>query len=350
MVAVYNRLMPLLRVLVLSAFAALCATAQVSGPYVTSISPTSATVMWITGPVGQPPAFQVRGQVLDKLTPGKRYEYEAPGAGKGSFTTPPADDGDFSFVVFGDNRTRHDVYKQVSAAITAAKPTFVVHTGDLVAAGRDATLWPIFFDISREWLRNSVILPSLGNHEQNSPYWYQFFARGRERGYYSQDWGPIHWTILNSDAGNAVPPAGVEAFWKEQIAWLERDLAANQKARFRFVAFHHPPFTAMLRRQEGASRIAARLNPVFRKYNVQAVFCGHDHNYQRHVEDGIQYVVTGGGGAPLYDVDAPVPGKTVKAEKVENYVYAEMKKGLIRVEARTPDGRVIDKFEIQSKK
>ena len=347
MAAVYNRQMPFLRVLLLVSLATIGALAQVLGPYVTLTTPTSATVMWIKGPSGQPAVFQTFGKVLDNLQPGKRYEYELPDGVRGSFTTPPKAGGDFSFVIFGDNRTRHDVYRRVAAAVAAAKPTLVVHTGDLVERGRDAALWPVFFDISKEWMRHSVLLPSLGNHEQNTPYWYQFF--GRQRGYYSQDWGPIHWVILNSDAGNAVPPAGVEAFWKEQIAWLEQDLAANQGAAFRFVVFHHPPFTAVVRRQEGAARIAARLVPVFRKHNVQGVFCGHDHNYQRHVEDGIQYVVTGGGGAPLYDVDGPIPGKTVKVEKIENYVYAEVKNNVVRIEARTPDGRVIDKFEIAGK-
>jgi 3',5'-cyclic AMP phosphodiesterase CpdA len=300
--------------------------------------------MWVkSGPSGTPPALQIQRKELTGLKPGTHYDYEVPDAGKGSFTTPPKDDGNFSFVVFGDNRTRHDVYRQVSAAIAAAKPTFVVHTGDQVAAGSDFTLWPIFFDISREWMRQTVYLPALGNHEQNSPYWYQLY--GRNNGYYSQDWGPIHWVILDSDA-----PGGAEASWKEQTAFLEQDLAAHKSARFRFVVFHHPPYTAVARRQEGAARIAERLVPLFRKHKVQGVFCGHDHNYQRHVEDGIQYVVTGGGGAPLYDVDGPIPGKTVKAEKVENFVYAEAKGSVIRFEARTPDGRVIDKFEISAQK
>lgn len=348
MAAVYNKQMPFLRLLLLTSLAVISVAAQVSGPYVTHVTPTSASVMWITGPTGQPATFQVQGQRLDNLKPGKRYEYEVPNGVRGSFTTPPRDNGDFTFVIFGDNRTRHDVYRKVSAAVAAAKPTFVVHTGDQVERGRIAEQWPVFFDISKEWLRTSVFFPSLGNHEQNSPFWYQFF--GRQRGYYSQDWGPIHWVILNSDAGNAVPPEGVEGFWKEQIAWLEQDLAANQKAPFRFVVFHHPPFTAVLRRQEGAARIAARLLPVFRKHRVNGVFAGHDHNYQRHVDDAIPYVVTGGGGAPLYAVDGPIPGKTVKVESVENYVYAQFKKNVILFEARTPDGRVIDKFEITGKR
>jgi len=43
------------------------------------------------------------------------------------------------------------------------------------------------------------------------------------------------------------------------------------------------------------------LVPLFEKYGVGAVFSGHDHNYQRVLYNGIEYVVTGGGGSPLYD-------------------------------------------------
>jgi hypothetical protein len=348
MAAVYNKGMPLLRVLICLSVAALAAPAQVSGPYVTHVTPTSATVMWITGPTGAPATFKVEGRTMDHLKPGRRYEYETPAGVRGSFITPHKGFADFTFVVFGDNRTRHDVYRKVSAAIAAARPTFVIHTGDQVANGTEAPQWPVFFDISKDWMRQAVFLPSLGNHERNSPYWFQFF--GRHPGYYSLDWGPIHWVLLNSDVGNAAPKEEQEAFWSRQIEWLEKDLAANQHAPFRFVAFHHPPYTAVARRKEGAARIAARLVPVLRKHNVQGVFAGHDHNYQRHVEDGIQYVVTGGGGAPLYDVDGPIPGKTVAVEKVENYVFADVKGEVIRFEARTPEGRVIDKFEIAARK
>jgi hypothetical protein len=35
------------------------------------------------------------------------------------------------------------------------------------------------------------------------------------------------------------------------------------------------------------------------------VITGHDHNYQRYTKNGIQYVITGGGGAPLYPVADP---------------------------------------------
>lgn len=358
--------MPLLRLLTVVGLLAPSVWGQLpSGPYVPFVTTTSATVMWVTEQAdvrygadpktldSHIPALKANQVTLTGLKPATTYYYEAPGAGRGSFTTPPSGAGDFTFAVYGDTRTRHDVHRKVIEAIVAAKPTFVVHTGDQVADGRNASLWPVFFDISRELLRNTVFIPSLGNHERNAPYWYQFFDK--QKGYYSFDWGKIHWVILNSDVSNVTPtPEGREDFWKEQIAWMEKDLEKNQAADFRFVVFHHPPYTAMSRRREAAARIAQRLVPLFRKHKVQAVFGGHDHNYQRHVESGVEYVVTGGGGAPLYEVDAPIPGITVKAESVENYVFATMEArvegAVVRFEARALDGRVLDRFEIAAPK
>jgi hypothetical protein len=40
-------------------------------------------------------------------------------------------------------------------------------------------------------------------------------------------------------------------------------------------------------------------------YDLTAGFFGHDHNYQHYLKNGVHYVTTGGGGAPLYDVDKP---------------------------------------------
>jgi hypothetical protein len=39
------------------------------------------------------------------------------------------------------------------------------------------------------------------------------------------------------------------------------------------------------------------------KYKVTAVFSGHEHMYIRKNVDGVNYIITGGGGAPLYAKD-----------------------------------------------
>ena len=331
-----------------------------SGPYLTNVTPTSGTVLWITDQAtvrygtdpgrlsSSLPPFRVNQVTLTGLKPATTYYYDIPGAGQGSFTTPPNGHGGFTFVVYGDVRTRHDVHRRVAEKILAARPTFLVNTGDLVADGRVASQWPTFFEISRELLRTTPFFPALGNHDHNAPFWYQFFAK--TSGYYSFDWGNAHFAMLNSDVANAAAEEGRAAYWNEQIAWLEKDLENSRSADFRFVVVHHPPYTAMMRRKAGAEKIAARLVPVLRKHRVQAVFSGHDHNYQRHLDAGIQYVVTGGGGAPLYEVDGPIPGISQKVESIENYVFARVEGQRVRFEARALDARVLDRFEVSSGK
>ena len=79
-------------------------------------------------------------------------------------------------MVYGDTRTRHDVHREVIAAILKqTSPDLVLHTGDLVANGPDSSLWPIFFDVERDLLRKVAFFPTLGNHERNAKNFYDFF-------------------------------------------------------------------------------------------------------------------------------------------------------------------------------
>jgi len=330
----------------------------VGGPYIVNDGQRTATVMWVvqTGQVtvstepGKPdkvvPALHAEKTVLRGLAPGKIYSYQAFAgeAGKGSFKTAPTDEAPFEFVVFGDTRTRHEVHRSVIAGILkVAHPDFVIHTGDLVADGDDNSLWPIYFDAERELLRKAAIFPALGNHEHNSRNYFDYMDA---RPYYSFNWGTSHFAVINTDIENAGrTEAERDAFWKDQTAWLEADLAAAQKAEFRFVFGHHPPMTAVERRQGDNPQMTA-LEPMFEKYKLTAGFFGHDHNYQHYLKDGVHYFVTGGGGAPLYDVNKPPAGITKKVESTENFVVVKVAGKAIRIEAFKPDGESIDLTEL----
>jgi hypothetical protein len=338
----------------------------VGGPIAVNVTPRTATIVWVvqtdelvlhppTGPAKQSPSFHVEHTTLTGLQPNTRYEYEAGGAGgmKGSFKTAPQVVGGtaappFRFFVFGDTRTRHDMHRRViEAVVKAGTPDFVIHTGDLVADGNDSAMWPVFFDIERDLLRQAAFFPSLGNHERNSKEYYDFFRV--ETPYYSFNWGNAHITVLNTDFGNtASSPFAREAFWTEQTKWLEDDLAANQKMDYRFVVGHHPPMSAVSSRQEFNLRMQA-LIPMFEKQNVTAGFFGHDHNYQHYLKNGIHYVITGGGGAPLYDVNKPDPQTTVKVVSTENFVTVSVDGKTAKVQAQALDGKILDEFELKAR-
>lgn len=350
-------------ILALAALSCLhAADTLVGGPYVIHISPKSATVGWVMQSsevkLGAAPNQLDKAEPVlhfqhvnySNLKPGTTYFYDILNRdeGRGHFKTPPVAAAPFNFVVYGDTRTRHDFHRKVADAIAKSDPDFVVHTGDLVSDGAETSLWPIFFSIEKELLRKTVFFPCLGNHEKNNRKYYEFFDVGDP--YYSFDWGTAHFTVLNSDVGN-IPggAAGKAKFWEEQKRWFEADLRGAQKSDLRIVVFHHPPFTAYAKRQAGESP-TGELVPLFEQYKVAAVFSGHDHNYQHHIKNGIHYIVTGGGGAPLYPVDAPIPEITKKVESTEHFVKVSVNGKQARSEAVALDGRIIDTVDLGAPK
>ena len=192
-------------------------------------------------------------------------------------------------------------------------------------------------------LRKTAFFPALGNHERNARNYFDFLDA---RPYYSFNWGSAHFTVIDSDIENvAATDSEKDAFWQEQKRWLEADLRDSQEADFRFLFAHHPPETAVKRRQ-GENKQMTALEPIFEKYKVSAGFFGHDHNYQHYLKNGVNYFTTGGGGAPLYDVDTPPKAITIKVASVENFVTVNVDGKTARLEARKPDGELLESVEL----
>ena len=337
---------------------AIAADKVVGGPYVVNAGQRSATLAWVVqtgevlvgagsgGAAITVPVLHVEKTSLIGLRPGTTYHYEAfPGdGGKGTFKTAPAGRAAFQFVVYGDTRTRHDVHRAVIAAVLKyTDPDFIVHTGDLVEDGWNPSLWPIFFDAERELLRKTPIFPAPGNHEREARQYYDYMDA---KPYYSFNWGSAHFIVIDSDIADfAGVPKQRDAIWQEQTRWLESDLRGAQKADFRFIFAHHPPMTAVSRRQGDNPHMTA-LEPMLENYHLSAAFFGHDHNYQHYLKNGIHYFVTGGGGAPLYDVDSPPPGITKKVESTENFVVVKVDGAGAHVKALKPNGETLDAADL----
>ena len=153
------------------------------GPYVTEVTPTSAVLNWVLRGSGAPPpdtGWRVQHARVKGLKPLTTYYYDVlrdgTAEGRGQFTTPPASSGDFSFAVYGDTRTRHDVHRMVAGKMAERSPDFAIHTGDLVSKGLEANQWPTFLECSQALLRKASFYPALGNHERNSPLFFQFLS------------------------------------------------------------------------------------------------------------------------------------------------------------------------------
>ena len=142
---------------------------------------------------------------------------------------------------------------------------------------------------------------------------------------FSFDYGNSHWTVIDTNRN---------IDWRDPAlrAWIKRDLTAAQHATWKIVGFHHPGIQSS--RAHAQDHQARVLCDLFEECGVDLVLAGHVHNYQRTYPlrfraapgadptklvpgefildrkfdgatvtrpDGIIYIVTGAGGAGLYD-------------------------------------------------
>jgi hypothetical protein len=224
-----------------------------------------------------------------------------------------------------------------------ADPEFVVHTGDVVAHGGDQAEWNIWFDEAKSLLPETVFMPSIGNHEDNAPNYYQQFALPHNEDWYSFDYGNAHFIALTTE----------KTMTGNQRAWLEQDLASTN-ATWIFVYYHRPMYSSG---SHGPERSVYRAwGDLFDKYHVDMVFNGHDHCYERTLpmandwiadspENGTIHIVTGGAGAPLYGMVAEGPW-SAKFLSVNHFVFLTINGTELHAEARFYNQTVFDEFTI----
>jgi len=271
---------------------------------------------------------------IQNLKPGQTYYYKCgdPDAGFSainSFQSAKGSDplfGGFKASVFGDwgySKNGHAISTRNALQTIKEEVDFVWHVGDIGYAD-DAFLHdPLSFqyenvyDSYMQWISNIteskpyMVLP--GNHEAecHSPaclvssslrdklsnftaYNTRFkmpyeSSNGTSNMWYSFNYGLAHFVIIDSETDYIDAPEGKRGpvlpsggFGKtgEQLEWLEADLIkANEERAHRpwiFVGGHRPVYSDTTH----ASLIHA-FEDLFKKYNVDIYFSGHEHSYTR---------------------------------------------------------------------
>jgi hypothetical protein len=343
------------------------------GPYLQNMTPNSVVIAWAV-PAGNTEVttadtlykridrYEYHNTLISGLRPDTEYAYDilqdGTDRGKGTFHTYPEGTVPFHFCVLGDTRSGHETHRQIVDRIIAEHPLFVINTGDLVGNGNDISLWETFFDINETLIRNVPYYTVLGNHEQDSKNYYDFFnLPGNER-YYFFTVGDALFVVLDMEGPDYETPDYLQGsargrFWEgisktyfeKEKAWLENLLTLNEDAGYIFVFFHPTWYSVKSSRVAEAVRRRAFWGDIFERHHVSAVMNGHDHYYEHALHGGTHYIVTAGGGAPLYDTDALQP-ETVKAEKVHHYTSIDVGEKEALVKAIRIDGSLIEKIVI----
>ncbi|MEO0206609.1 MAG: metallophosphoesterase family protein, partial [candidate division WOR-3 bacterium] len=271
--------------------------------------------------------------ILNNLVPGTLYYYKVLPHGQiHQFKTFPISSDSFSFIIIGDTRSDPVSHQAVVDRMQDYNFEFIVHTGDFVASGYNPDDWKTFFAIESQLLSEKMFLPTIGNHEK--PFWQydSLFVLPGVEDYYSVRYANLCIISLNTET----ELEGLQKKWLiNELNFLSTDTSID----WIFVSLHRPPYSSG---SHGSNlKVRDTWCPVFEKYGVDIVFCGHDHSYERTKEiNGVIYIVCAGGGAPLYDV-----GKndwTEYSEKTHHFCFVTVTKRNIDLKAIKPDGTVFD--------
>ncbi|HXW05842.1 MAG TPA: carbohydrate-binding protein [Vicinamibacterales bacterium] len=377
------------------------ATEPMRGPYVQHVSDSSTVVVWTTRQTGTAqvryaassggvataaaltrsfPAAQTglasdiyqHEALLTGLAAGTQYSYDVliDGVdltpGQDTFRSAPArGTGSVRFIAFGDSGVGSTAQRDLAVRMAADVFDLAIHGGDVAygtSSGLGGASYPQYeawvFDIYGSWLRSRPFFPSIGNHDDEIAFARAYkdvfvlpengsspmFPDHAER-YYSYDYGPVHFVALDTEL--AFQDASRRT---AQLQWLDADLASTAQP-WKIVYFHRSPYSAGTHH---GSDLAVRkaFGPLFERHGVDLVISAHEHNYERSIPwrefeptgEPVVYVVSGGGGGPIYP--AGRAAWTAASIAAHHYVKVSVSGCSLSGQAIGVTGAALDSFSI----
>jgi hypothetical protein len=279
----------------------------------------------------------VHHAALTGLRPGAYYTYAALHDGgrpdAGTFQTSSRGRFPFTFTSFGDQAVPQVTWQpdgnggfkpamqanntpanaDIVAGIEQVDPLFHLLNGDLCYANLDpdrVRTWNGFFANNTRSARYRAWMPAAGNHENekgNGPLGfgaYQTYFKVPGNGadaefqglWYAFTAGSVRVISLNNDDvalqdGGDSYVSGYSA--GAQKSWLERQLAAARKSADIdwIVVCMHQVIISSSDANGSDVGIRSQWGPLFDKYEVDLVLCGHEHDYERSLP--VRGVVSG---------------------------------------------------------
>ena len=314
---------------------------------------------WFDGNTGAPPSAVVKAPALkgapkpeppvpaDLKSASGRWS-NAVQAGR---IAPAGPEETFSIAVIGDAEPGRfpwervfspgkDAFARQMKAIQGMSPRAVVQLGDFVSKGTADN-----YRAHVAFLDQQVTVPLLtviGNHDRsaaNSAGTETLFNAVVGPGDFYTDVGAWRLILLDSSARRVAPG---------QLKWLEEALKAGRRS---IIFTHVPPsfLKGVLAvpepvQTEGYNPFegyfeegSGEFGQLMERYKVARVYMGHLHAFSHARYHGVAYVLTGGGGSPLYPMPHPYP-----STKFAHFILTELgPKGVVRETVYKLDGGTI---------
>ncbi len=207
----------------------------------------------------------------------------------------------WNFVVLGDSRhyipvVQPPAFLRTIDEINVLQPELAVDIGDLILGYTkdDAVtnrMWDAYFKVVDQ--STVPFFSVVGNHDVSTPAHEKIWKDRLGPTYFSFTYGRAFFLCLDSNEATGAGKIG-----PAQLEWARNQLEAAKDARLLFV-FLHEPLWAEDPKGWQAVHDLLKAHPAVTK----AVFAGHWHVYNKYPDrDGIQYTITGGGGAEIGDL------------------------------------------------
>jgi len=214
---------------------------------------------------------------------------------------PKSANGSFRYVVMGDSRSQWQLWSNIVKHIDGLdpKPDFVIHTGDVVYKGYAREYSQYYIPAVLE--TDIPYFIAIGNHDDGSDsmaqeYRYLFGSNALN---YFFDYGKARYVF--TDNVTDVQP------YDETLRWLDKTLADTPEGYRKYVAVHKPPSTIEKWAYHAWDDSNSRdFTDLMTKHKVDEVYLGHIHAYSTAHYKGIDYTISGGGGAPLQNRYGPL--------------------------------------------
>lgn len=358
-----------------------------TAPYLQAPGPNSVTIMWITNylcnswveygeteQLGLKAHQSAHGLVnsynrinsikLDGLKPGTTYHYrvcsrlftdfepykivygDTISSSVFHFKTQGVADQQVSWLILNDIHDHPESFGEL-IKLNGAKPyDFVFLNGDMFDYQEDEQQ---FIDhLLRPCSLFSSNVPFMlvrGNHETRGKFArniYPYYTNYNNGQYFTFERGPVFGIVLDTgeDKEDTHPEYGgicdFDAYRIEQAGWLKAQMKtrAFRKAKFRVVMMHIPPYHSDGR--YGSEHCRSVFGPLFNKYKIDLLICGHTHVYGVHHPDPPNYnypIIIGGG---------PARGK-------RTLIQINVKDDTLNLVMLRDDGQEVGKYTLHSK-
>jgi len=254
---------------------------------------------------------------------------------------PPAGKDSVKFLVIGDSgtgdRAEIETAVQMWKAHAVFPYDFAIMLGDNLYGGERPQDFVNKFERPYNALLNANIpfYAALGNHDDPNQRYYKNFGMGGKR-FYTFQKGDVRFFVLDSNYMD-----------KDQQRWLEEELSKSN-SKWKIAYCHHPIYSSGGRHGSEVD-LRSIVEPMFIKYNLNVVFAGHEHFYERIKPQRGIYYFTAGGSAKLRGGDiignSPLTAKGFDTE--QSFMVVEIDGDVLRFQTISRRGKRVDSGEIR---